>query len=74
MWSNMYDIHMYDIDMHDIDIHIKLPLFLSDFNGTWIFSVGSRKNAQMPNFIYIRPVAAELFRAGRQTGRTDMTN
>jgi len=26
-----------------IGLHVKYPLFLSDFNGTWIFSTDVRK-------------------------------
>jgi hypothetical protein len=44
------------------------PLFLSDFNETWILSTDFRKN-QISNFMKIRQVGAELFQAD---GRTDM--
>jgi hypothetical protein len=51
-----------------IELHVKYPLFLSDFNETWIFSCDFSKNSQLPNFIRIHPVAAELFmRKDRQT-------
>ena len=50
---------------------VKYPLFLSDFNETWIFSTDFRKL----NLIDIHPVGVELFHAGRQTdGQTGMTN
>jgi hypothetical protein len=39
----------------------KVPLFLSDFNETVIFS--RRKNFQISNFMKILPLGAELFRA-----------
>jgi hypothetical protein len=52
-----------------IGLHVKYPVFLSDFNETWIFSTDFRKML-LSNFMKIRPVRAELFRADR---RTDMT-
>jgi len=42
---------------------VKYPLFLSDFNGTRIIETDFRKNAQISNFLKIRPVGAE-FNAG----------
>ena len=48
-------------------LHVKYPLFLLDFNKTWIFSTDFRKT-QMSSFIKIRPMGAELFHAD---GRTD---
>ena len=52
--------------------HVKYPSFVTYFNKTWVFSAGFffSKNAQISNFMKIRPVAAEMFHAG---GRTDMT-
>ena len=47
--------------MH-VGIHVKYPLFLWGFNDTF------SKNAQIPNFIKIRPMGAQVFHAG---GRTD---
>ena len=57
-------------------IYVKCPLFLSDFNETWIFSTGFSKNIQISNFTKLRPVEAELFHANgwtdvRTDGRTD---
>jgi hypothetical protein len=57
-----------------IGLHVKYPLFLSDFNETWISSTGFQKNTQLANFMKIRPVGAELFmrmdgRAEEQTDR-----
>jgi len=55
-----------------IGLRVKYPLFLSDFNKTWIFSADFRKNTQISNFMKIRRVGAELFRAdGRTDGQTD---
>ena len=51
--------------------YVKCPLFLLDFNETWIFSTDFRKKPQISNLIQIRPVVAELFRAD---GQTNMTN
>jgi hypothetical protein len=54
-----------------IGLHVKCPLFLSDFNESWIFFLERfSKNPQISNFMKIRPVAAQLFHAD---GRTDMT-
>jgi hypothetical protein len=48
-----------------IDPHVKLLLFLSDLNETWIFSIDLMK---------IHPVGAELFHVnGRTDNQTDMT-
>jgi hypothetical protein len=55
-------------------LYVRYPLFLSDFNETWIFSTNLREKAEIPSFIKIRPVSAGLFHADGQTdGRTDMT-
>jgi hypothetical protein len=52
----------------------KVPLFLSDVNETWIFSIVF-ENIQILNFMKIRPVEAELFHADElEDRRTDMTN
>jgi len=48
-----------------LDVHN--PLFLSDFNETWIFSIDLEKCS---NFVKIRPAGAKLFHAD---GQTDMT-
>jgi hypoxanthine-guanine phosphoribosyltransferase len=58
-------------------LNVKYSLFVSDFNGSGIFSTDFQKKIQIKNFIKIRPVGAELFHAdrykdGRRTeGRTD---
>jgi hypothetical protein len=46
-----------------IGIHVEYPLFLSDFDESWIFSTYFQKSPQISNFMKIRPVGAELFRA-----------
>ena len=51
-----------------IGLHVKYRLFLSDFNETWIFSKVLLKNAEITNFMKIRPVEDELFHAD---GRID---
>jgi len=52
-----------------VGLHEKCPLLLSDFNETVIFMGRFSKNTEIQNFIIIRPVGAELFRASRQTDR-----
>jgi hypothetical protein len=58
-------------------IHVKYPLFLSDFNETWIFSTYFRKESEIPNFMKIRQVEAQSFHAGGGGGerewQTDIT-
>jgi hypothetical protein len=63
IWSKIY-----------IGLHVKLPLLLSDFNETWNFSTDFRKLLKS-NFVKIRPMRAEVFRAdGRKGRRTDRHN
>jgi hypothetical protein len=45
----------------------KVPLFLSDFNETLIFSTDFSRNPHISNFMKILPVGAELFLADGQT-------
>ena len=45
-----------------------------DFNDTSIFWTDFRKNPQIPNFMKIRPVGAELFHADGWTDRHDEAN
>ena len=50
------------------------PQFLSDFNENLKFLDRFPKNIKISNFMKIRPVGAELFRAHRRIdGHTDMT-
>jgi hypothetical protein len=46
-----------------IGLNVKYPLFLSDFDETWNFWGRFFKNTQLPNFMKIRPVGAELLHA-----------
>jgi hypothetical protein len=48
-------------------LHVKWPLFFLDFKETLILSTFS-KNAQIENFINIRPEASELFYVGTADG------
>jgi hypothetical protein len=52
--------------------HVKYPLYLSDFNGTWILAINFRKILKTSNLIKICPVGAELFHADRQTNMTKL--
>jgi hypothetical protein len=45
----------------------KVPIFWSDSNKTWIFSIHFLKNTQISNLMKIRPVGGKLFRANGQT-------
>ena len=58
IWSKMY-----------IGLHVKYRLFLSDFNGTWIFSTNFWKNTQIRNFMKIRPLGANC--PTRTDGQTE---
>jgi len=53
-----------------VGLYLTYPLFLSDFNETWIFWTDFRKKTQISKFMKIRLVGPELFHAD---GRTDMT-
>ena len=53
-----------------VGLHIKHPLFLTDFNESCTFLKDfEKKNIEIPNFMKIRRVRAELFHA---EGRRDM--
>ena len=52
-----------------INLHVKYPQRLSDFNEEMNFHGIFSKNAQISNFMKIRPVRAEFFHAEQ----TDMT-
>jgi hypothetical protein len=56
-----------DITKMYFGLHVKCPLYISDFNGTWIFLADFRK-ILTTNLRKIHPMGAEMFRADGQTG------
>ena len=50
----------------------KVPLFLSDFNETWIFSTGIRKKSSNIKFNQNPSNESRVVPCGRTDGRTDM--
>ena len=50
-------------------LRINGLIFMSDFNEILIFLEIFSKMSQIPNFMEIRPVAAELFHVDRRTER-----
>ena len=55
-----------------IGLRVKYPLFLSSFNKILIVSTDFSRSPQIPNFMNIRPVRAELFHVDREThGQTN---
>jgi hypothetical protein len=55
-------------------LRVKYPLFLSNFNDTWIFSTDLKKYMQISNFMKIRLVGAELLNAAKRTDGHDEVN
>ena len=52
------------------NFHVKFPLFLPDFNETWISSTDFRKILKISIFMKMDQAGADMFTADR---RTDMT-
>jgi len=53
-----------------IGFHVKYPLFLSDFNETWIFTTDIRKKIKF----HENPSGGNLIvTCGQTDGQTDMT-
>jgi len=62
VWPKMY-----------IDLHVTYPLFLSDFNGTWIFSRQIFEKFSNIKFHENPSSGSRVVPCGRIDGRTDMT-
>ena len=56
------------------DLHVRLPLFLSDFDETSIFSTDFGKRTRISNFMKIRPLGNELLHADGRTDRQTRRN
>jgi len=52
----------------------KVPVIFARFSWNLNFFDGFSKNTQIPNFIKIRPVTAELFHADGRTDKHDKGN
>ena len=55
-----------------VGLHVQDPLFLPDFNKTWIFSTGIRKILQH-QISQNPPSGSRVVPCGRKDGQTDMT-
>ena len=64
VWNISRSEKNWDIIINVHSLHVKYPLFLSDFNETWIFSHRFSKNTQIYNVIKMRSVRAEFLHAG----------
>ena len=65
---NIY-IYIYTYIYLFIGLDGKYPLLLYGFNEAWIFSMDFRKTSNLPNFMKILRVGAEMFHEDRRTDR-----
>jgi hypothetical protein len=56
-----------------IGLHVKYPLFLSDFNGTWLFSIEFGKKYWNIKFHENPPIGSRVISDGR-IDRQDKAN
>jgi len=54
-----------------IGLHVKYPLFLSDFNWSWIFSIDVFKRIQISNFVKILSSGSRVVPCGQTDGHDE---
>ena len=57
-----------------IGLHVKYPLFLSDINGTWVFSTDFSKKYSNIKFNENPSSVSRVVPCGQTGGQSDLTN